>query len=133
MLRAIKSGAILEHTHVSSRDVYYGTYKPDLDKKFSEGKVVITNPDVVGAKFYKEHHSPTTILVVPGSMEELRGRIKKRDSSITEEEIDKRMQQAEEEVTNERGFYDYEVVNADEKLEEAIEEVVDILKKEKYL
>jgi hypothetical protein len=35
-------------------------------------------------------------------------------------------------MAEERPFYDYEVVNADGKLEESVEEVITIMKKEGY-
>jgi guanylate kinase len=131
--QAIASGDIIEHTFVPGRNVYYGSRRSDLGKRFSEGKIVIINPDIVGARFYKEEFGATTIFVMPGSMDELRARLLKRDPDITEEEIEKRLRAAEKEATEERDFYDYEVVNADGKLNEAVDVVAEILKQEGYI
>ena len=55
-----------------------------------------------------------------------------RDKNIDQEELNKRIKNAENEIEKEMPFYDYIVINADGKLEAAIEEIIDILKKENY-
>lgn len=128
----IKNGDIIEHTYIENRDTYYGSYKPDLDKKINAGLNVIVNVDIVGAKYFKKNYNATTIFIKPSSLQELRGRFTRRDPNISPEEIEKRIQNAQEEMKNEMSFYDYVVVNADGKLETTIEEIIDILKKENY-
>jgi|WetSurMetagenome_2_1015567.scaffolds.fasta_scaffold308454_1 guanylate kinase len=131
-LNGIEKGDIIEHTYIENRDTYYGSYKPDLDKKIDAGLNVIVNVDIVGAKYFKENNNATTIFIRPESLNELKGRFTKRDPHISPEEIEKRVQNAQEEVKNEMSFYDYVVINADGKLEAAIEDIIDILKKENY-
>jgi len=131
--KGIDTGDILEHTYVSNRNVYYGSYKPDLEGKFAHGKVVIVNPDIVGARFFKKHFNALTIFVLPESLESLRGRLKKRDTNITDDELDQRIENAKKEIEEESVFYDYQVVNADGKLDEAIAQIIDILRKEGYI
>lgn len=128
----IKSGDIIEYTFVENRDAYYGSYKLDLEKKLKAGLNVIANVDLVGTKYFKENYDATTIFIKPESIESLRKRLKKRDSSIMEEELEKRMKNAENEIKNEMEYYDYVVINADGKLYEAVEEIIKILKKENY-
>lgn len=128
----IKNGDIIEHTYIENRDTYYGSYKPDLDKKIDTGLNVIVNVDIIGAKYFKENYDATTIFIKPNSLDELEGRFVRRDSNISSEEIKKRIQNAQEEMQEEMSFYDYIVINADGKLEAAIEEIIDILKKENY-
>ena len=128
----IKSGDIIEHTYIENRDAYYGSYKPDLEKKLKEGLNIIANVDIVGTKYFKKNYDATTIFIKPETIESLRIRLKKRDSNITEEELKKRITNAENEIKNEMNCYDYVVVNADGKLDEAVEEIVKILKKENY-
>ncbi|MFH0930226.1 MAG: guanylate kinase [Candidatus Moraniibacteriota bacterium] len=128
----IANGKIIEYTYIKNRDAYYGTYKPDLDEKIAKGFNVIVNVDIVGAKYYKENYNATTIFIKPESIEELKGRLANRDKNIDPEELNKRIKNAENEIEKEMPFYDYVVVNANGKLEKAVEKTIDILKKEKY-
>jgi len=129
----IEDGNILEYTFIKNRDTYYGAYKPDLDEKIAKGLNVIANVDIVGARYYKKNYDATTIFIKPKSTEELKGRLKNRDKNIDSEELKKRIRNAENEIEKEMSFYDYVVVNADRKLEEAIEKTIEILKKEGYI
>ncbi len=127
-----KTGELLETTYIANRDTHYGTYLPDLQGKLDAGFIVIINPDVVGTKYYKKHYSATTIFVMPGNMEEVPARLRLRNPEMPEEEIKKRYENALREVKDERPFYDYEIVNANGKLGEAVDAVIEILKKEGY-
>ena len=134
-LAEVKNGKIPEYQNSRDKNVYYGTYLPDLEEKISQGFNVIITPDIVGAKYYKENWDATTIFLMPDSMENLRIRQSKRaegNDSVTEEEIKNRMEYAEYEIKNEKDFYDFEVVNAQNKLENTIEEIFGIMKKEGY-
>jgi guanylate kinase len=130
--KQIGDGNIIEYTFIKNRDAYYGTYKPDLDEKIAKGFNVIVNVDIVGAKYYKKNYNATTIFIKPESIEELRERLANRDKNIDPEELNKRIENAENEIKNEMDFYDYVVVNANGKLEEAVEKTFDILRKENY-
>lgn len=128
----IANGDIIEYTYIENRGDYYGTYKPDLNEKIAKDFNVIVNVDIVGAKYYKENYNATTIFIKPKSIEELRERLANRDKNIDLEELNKRIENAENEIEKEMPFYDYIVVNANGKLEEAVEKTFDILKKENY-
>lgn len=130
--REQKKGHILESTYIKNRDTYYGTYAPDLKEKIASGNIVIVNPDLVGARYYKDHYSAVTVFIVPENVEALERRIRERSPELREKEIAHRKENAVREMQKERSFYDYVVVNADGKLEEAVESVVAILKKEGY-
>lgn len=130
--KAVTKGDILEHTFVPGRDVYYGTYKPDLEKKLAEGRNIIVNPDVVGARYYKEHYNATTVFIKTESVEMLRDRLVSRDPDISETELEQRLEAAQYELDHEESFYDYVVINKNGELETAVAEVEDILKKEGY-
>ncbi|PLX26094.1 hypothetical protein C0581_05350 [Candidatus Parcubacteria bacterium] len=130
--KEVTRGSIIEHTFVPGRSVYYGTYKPDLDDKLAKGLNIIVNPDVVGARYYKEHYNATTIFIKTESVGVLKDRLVKRDSSISDEELDRRLEAAKYELDNEEDFYDHVVINTEGKLEEAVNEVVEILKRDKY-
>lgn len=128
-LKEIEKGNILEHTYVTNRDTYYGTYKPDLEEKLSKDFNIIINPDIVGAKFYKEKYNAVTIFIKPASLEDLKKRLINREPNISETELQNRLQNAENEIKNEEYFYDYSVVNAEGKLEEAVDQVKKIIAK----
>jgi len=128
----INDGTILEHTQLAGTRTYYGTYKKDLDEKLSKGYNIIINPDLVGAKFYKEKYNATTVFINPGGLNEIERRLKSRDSSISDEEVKKRLESAKNELDNEMPHYDYIVMNEKDKLDKAIQDIIDILKKEGY-
>ncbi len=125
-------GHIPESTYIENRDTYYGTYVPDLEKKLAAGRVIIVNPDIVGARYYKEQHSAVTIFIIPESIDALEKRIRERSPDLSEAEIAHRRENAAREMRKEQSFYDYVVTNADGKLEKAVDDVVAILKKEGY-
>ena len=130
--KEVTAGNILEHTFVPGRGVYYGTYRLDLEKKLEEGRNIIVNPDVVGARYYKKNYNATTIFIKTPSIENLKERLVSRDKNISEEELTQRLKAAAYELEHEEDFYDYVVVNADNKLEEAVNQVAEILEKEMY-
>jgi guanylate kinase len=127
-----QAGDILESTYVENRDAYYGTYAPDLKEKLAAGYVVVMNPDLVGAKYYKKEYGATTIFIVPENPKSLEDRLRKRNPDMTDKEIAQRHENAMKELKEEQPFYDYTVVNPDNKLEQAVTEVVGILRKEGY-
>lgn len=71
------------------------------------------------------------ILIMAESLEVLEQRIRGR-SEVTEEFIAERMKYTREWLTHE-DIYDYKVINRQGKLEETINEVIDIIRKEQYL
>lgn len=128
----IKKGTIIEYTYIESRDVYYGSYKDDLEDKLDNGFNIIVNPDIVGAKYYKRNYDAVTIFIKPESLDNLRKRHLDRDINISNEELEKRMEYARFELEEEADFYDYQIVNEYGKLEKTMKEVEDVIKKEGY-
>lgn len=125
------AGQLLEETYVANRDTYYATYKPDLEEKLSRGFIVIVNSDLVGTKFYKQNYNATTVFIKPASVDELKLRLQKRNPEMSQEEHAKRIENAVLEF-NDESQYDYAVVNGDGELMKAVEEIVEIMKKEGY-
>ncbi|MEK9154139.1 MAG: guanylate kinase [Patescibacteria group bacterium] len=130
--RLKERGDILESTYIPNRDTYYGTYAPDLKKKIDSGYIVIVNPDIVGARYYKEKYNAVTIFIAPESIDTLERRIRERNPELSDTEIVQRRANAEEEILKEKSFYDYIVKNMDGKLDEAVHRVLDIMRKESY-
>lgn len=125
-------GVIPESGYIPNRDTYYGTYLPDLQEKIAKGMVVVGNLQIKGTLYHKKNNNATTIFIDPESVDALMRRIRARSPNLSEEEFIARRDDAEREIKEERPFYDYFVLNADGKLDETIEKVIDILKKEGY-
>ncbi|MDO8668166.1 MAG: hypothetical protein Q7K35_03645 [bacterium] len=126
----IRKGNIVEHTYVKNRQAYYGSYKPDLEKKLKHGHNVIINPDAVGAKYYKKNYQAITIFIKPDSLESIKKRLIARDCDIKPTELRRRLKNAASEIKNESRFYDFIVINRQEKLDQAISKVIEVIRRE---
>ena len=87
---------------------------------------------IVGAKYLKEHYNALTMFIEPGALDAFEKRIRTR-SPMSDTEWQERSRITEEEVREHAPWYDYRIKNEDGKLDEAIQSVMDILKKEQYL
>ncbi len=128
----VEKGTIIEHTFVPNRDAYYGTYKPDLDDKIAKDLIVIANTDPKGAAFFKREYHATTIFIRPKSLEVIEDRLRRRDTSIAEEEVQKRLVQAQDEIDEAKNRFDHVVWNTDGEFANTVFDVIEILKKEGY-
>jgi len=108
-------------------DYYYGTLKKVVEQNLIKGNSVVLEVDVKGALQIKQTYpNSVLIFIVPPSIEELKKRLVKRNTE-TEEDLIKRVERAEMELSFENQF-DYAVVN--NRLENAIEKVKEIMQKE---
>ena len=128
----LDAGHIPEHRFVAALNTYYGIYLPDLEKRVQERKIVFAQVDIEGARLLKETYGATTIFIMPESLEQFRSRLRMRNPEWSQKEFDARMQVTEEEMHVHAPQYDYRIVNADGKLEESVEEVIAIMRKEGY-
>ncbi len=128
----LASGNIPEHRYVPALNTYYGIYLPDLEKKISLGKTIFAQVDIEGARLLKERYGATTIFIMPESLEQFRARLQVRNPEWSKKEFDARMKITEEEIRVHAPEYDYRVTNADGKLQETLEGVMDIMRKEGY-
>lgn len=125
-VRMIENNDFIEYAQVY--DNYYGTPKKYVMDKLEEGKNVILEIDVQGAKKVKDSiEDSVLIFIMPPSFEELRNRIKGRGTESAQD-INKRMSKAYDEICNVKD-YDYVVVNDDVK--KAAEKIKCILTAEK--
>jgi guanylate kinase len=131
--KAIEGGDIVEHAYFPNRDEYYGTYRPELEKKLALGRIPIATTDRIGAKYLKDQYNATTISIVPSPIESLRARFLTRDPNVSEEWIARRIENCKEEIELSRGHFDYTIENVFEKLGETLVEVDRILRKEGYI
>lgn len=107
---------------------HYGCTKTEVQAKLAEHKVVIVKVDPQGARAYKEMlPDAVTIFIMPPSYEYLEKRLVNRETD-SKEVIKQRLATAQRELENLLDW-DYLVVNEEGKLEDAAEEVVDIIKK----
>ena len=126
----LEGGQILEqNTHAGKR---YGTYKHDLEKKSKKGKIILAQVQKVGAEFFKNNFNSISFFIKNPDLENLESRIRGR-GEIPENEIQKRLEIAKRENSSDAEFYDYAVENADGKMNEAVREILNILKKTNFL
>lgn len=129
---ALARGDILEYGYISNRDTYYGTYRPQLERQLATGHILIANTQIVGTKFYKEHYGALAVFIMPGNMEELADRIRNRNPEMSDDELQRRLADAQREVDEEKYAYDHTVFNANGKLHEAVDQVLAIMRKSGY-
>lgn len=130
-LHELKVGNILEHYHRPETDTYYGTYKPDIDDRIKSGKIVIAVIQIVGARYLKEHYGATTLFIMPPPFDILEKRIRSR-APMSDVEWNERLEFTKREVEKEAPWYDYRIRNDNDKLDESVASVVEILEKEGY-
>lgn len=108
-------------------DYYYGTLKKIVDENIQNGFTTVFEVDVKGAlNIKKVYPDAVLIFIVPPSIDELKERLKKRNTE-TYEDLKKRIERAEMELSFKDKF-DYVVKNIN--LDEAKEEVKKIIEKE---
>jgi guanylate kinase len=116
----------LEHAEVFGN--FYGTNKEVLEQAQSEGKDLILDIDVQGARQLKQRiPEAVTIFILPPSRDILEQRLRSR-SEDAEEVIQRRLRDAGEEIRNYKQ-YDYVLVN--HQLEESSGTLASIIRAER--
>jgi guanylate kinase len=129
--RRVAAGEFVEHATVYGRS--YGVLKSELLGKLRAGKHVLLNIDVQGAETVRAQQDPelkralVSIFLTPASMTELELRLRRRNSD-SEEEIQKRLATAREELSHWNHF-DYLLVSRSK--EEDLRRALMILEAEK--
>ena len=104
----IKEGFFVEWAMVHTR--FYGTPMYQLEEAWKNGRCIIMDVDIQGAKTFKEKFPQSRgIFIVPPSIEELRKRIIKRDGKIPQD-IEIRMENAKNEM-KEAPHFDFRLIN----------------------
>lgn len=107
---------------------YYGTPKQQVEDMLSQGYDVFLEIEVCGGlQIMEKYPDVLSIFVLPPSIDTLEKRLRRRGTE-DEETILKRLGEAKREIECSEK-YKYVVVN--DKLEDAVDEILDILKKEK--
>ncbi|MBQ7123682.1 MAG: guanylate kinase [Oscillospiraceae bacterium] len=123
----IETGEMLEYAQFSGN--YYGTPRSAVEKKLSQGKDVVLDIEIQGARNVKRL-MPEAVLVyiLPPSIEELKRRLIGRNTE-TEEALEKRFKTAYTELHEAPEIYDYFIVN--DMVENAAIKIEDILEGER--
>lgn len=122
----IAQGEFLEHAEVFGN--YYGTHREVLEQARSEGKDLILDIDVQGARQLKERiPEAVTIFILPPSRDILEQRLRVR-SEDSEDVIQCRLREAAEEIGKYRQ-YDYVLIN--HQVEESTTTLAAIIKAER--
>lgn len=126
-LEKINNNELVEYEEIFGN--LYGTLKSEVSKSVDENKTVLFDVDVKGAVSLRNHFPNDTLLIyiAPPNFEILEDRLRKRRTE-TEEEIQNRLNRAEEESKYQDKF-DFTIVN--DVLENAYQKIDDIA--EKYL
>lgn len=112
MKEKIANGDFLEWEQVYEGR-YYGTLKSELDRIWSEGKVVVFDVDVKGGINIKNmlQDEAFAIFIMPPSVEELKKRLEGRNTE-TAESLQQRLARAEMEISKSDNF-DTVILNDD--------------------
>ncbi len=103
---------------------FYGTSAEDLNAQLEAGRDILLDIDVNGAKQIKQRFANSiTIFIMPPSIEELRNRLKSRNSE-PEDVIKRRIENAKGEIAS-KNFYDHIIIN--DRLEDAIEQLSSLI------
>ena len=122
----VDRGEFLEHAEVFSN--YYGTNREVLEQAQLEGKDLVLDIDVQGARQLKERiPDAVTIFVLPPSRDILEQRLRTR-SEDREDVIERRLRDAADEIRNYKQ-YDYILVNY--RLEESVDALLAVIKAER--
>lgn len=114
----IAAGELLEWAEYAGN--YYGTPKTSVQEQIEQGKLVLLEIEVVGARLIKETFPHALrIFILPPSTAELERRLRNRGKD-TEAAILRRLERAREELLASNEF-DWQIVNDD--LETALEEI----------
>lgn len=118
-----KADEFVEYAFVHGN--YYGTSLNDIAKTLAKGKNLLVDIDVQGAKQIEERYGDegVFIFILPPDFDLLRVRLTERQSD-PEDEIDRRLQKADEEV---RHYQDYDYVIINDDFKQAVKELEAII------
>lgn len=114
---------------------YYGNAYKEIEKIRGSNQSPLLVIDVQGGLTVKKkirRKERLMIFLMPESKKQLKQRIKKRRGNMSKEDLELRMRDAYKEMKL-ADEYDYIVVNKQGRLEETINKVVEIIKKENFL
>lgn len=125
--RMIAAGELLEYANVYGN--YYGVPRSQVRSALARGKHVLLRVDVQGAERLRSVAPDAVfVFVLPPSLETLEERLKARGKD-SPDSIKTRLAAARAEIAQSDRF-DYRIVNGDGALDETVEKLIDIIKRE---
>jgi len=119
-------GEFLEHAEVFGN--YYGTHRGYLDRAQAEGKDLVLDIDVQGARqLMSRIPEAVSVFILAPSRNELEERLRAR-SEDADEVIERRLRGAAEEIRN---YSNYEYILVNEDVDKAADTLVSIVKAER--
>ena len=125
--RLVAQDELLEHAKVHGN--WYGQPTQQITDNLRQGRDVLLKIDVQGARTVRQKlPGAIYIFLVPGSIDELIDRLTNRQTE-TDAERKRRLADAEVELSQ-RIYYDYAIVNRQDQLDDAVENLHAIIKAE---
>ena len=122
--KRLHKGLFLEYAEVFGN--YYGTPRDKVDEALSEGKTVILEIDVQGAKKAKRlYPEAEMVFVLPPSKNKLAERMNGRGRDNADA-ASHRLSQADHEIAAAWQYYEHMIIN--DELEQAIKDLADVIK-----
>ncbi|HPD47955.1 MAG TPA: guanylate kinase [Anaerohalosphaeraceae bacterium] len=122
--QGIRNDEFLEYAEVFGN--YYGTPRSEVEAALAEGRTVILEIDVQGARKVKQLYPDVImIFILPPTQKDLADRMKGRGRGEDDRTAKLRLDTAAREIAAAWQYYKHMVINAD--LEQAIREVMDII------
>jgi len=126
--RRVRNGEFAEFEEVHGH--FYGTLKSTIEEAIARGEVLLVDIDVKGAlnlkRLYKDRC--LTIFLDPPSLDELKDRLRGRDTE-SQEQVDTRIQRLEMELEYGKHF-DLEFIN--DKLDETVSRVHQAIERKRH-
>ena len=120
----IDKGLLLEHAEVFGN--FYGTPKDNIDSALESGETIILEIDVQGAQQVKLLYPDSLMMfILPPTHKELAERLNHRGREEVEV-VEERLNGADSEIAAAWQYYEYLIIN--DKLEQAVDEIVQIIK-----
>lgn len=127
--RRIAEGEFIEYALVY--DQYKGAPRWQVDEALMSGRDVVIKVDVQGAATYRRlYPEAVLIFLLPKTREEWCNRLKMRNTE-TPEDFKLRIETAKQELAQ-IDMFDYLVINADELLEQAVDDIIGIINAEHH-
>jgi guanylate kinase len=122
----IEHGEFLEYADVFGN--YYGTHRKVLERAEAEGKDLVLDIDVKGARqLMKKIPEAVSIFILAPSRDILEQRLRAR-SEDAEEVIARRLREAEAEIRN---YHEYDYVLVNHQVDESVDSLASIIKAER--
>ncbi len=122
----IERGEFLEYADVFGN--YYGTHRKVLERAEAEGKDLVLDIDVKGARqLIRKIPEAVSIFILAPSRDILEQRLRAR-SEDAEEVIERRLREAEAEIRN---YHEYDYVLVNHQVDESVDSLASIIKAER--